>query len=175
MSDDFKIRVLQLFQNLIACVHLAMARKILIGLLVVLVLIQFIRPARNLGAAQTAKDIANTVSVPDSTFRLLQTACYDCHSNYTKYPWYTNVNPVGLWLNHHITEGKRELNFSEFGNYDARRKAHKLDEVYETIEKHEMPLNSYLWIHDEARLTDAQRKQVMAWATAAKAQVQSAQ
>jgi len=102
---------------------------------------------------------------------LLQTACYDCHSNHTKYPWYAEVNPVGLWLNSHIKDGKEELNFSEFATYTAKRKAHKLGKISETVEKHDMPLNSYLWIHTEARLTDAQRHMIIQWADSAKAQI----
>ena len=146
-----------------------MVRKILIGLLIVLVLIQFIRPARNLGNAQTPTDITHVTTVPDSIQHMLQAACYDCHSNHTKYPWYVEVNPVGLWLANHIKEGKRELNFSEFATYNAKRKAKKFEEIAETIQEKEMPMDSYLWIHDEARLTDAQRTMIINWAKAEKA------
>jgi len=145
-----------------------MIRKILVGLLVALVILQFIRPARNNGAAQTATDITHVVTVPDSTMQLLQTACYDCHSNHTNYPWYAEVNPVGLWLNDHVNEGKCELNFSEFATYAAKRQARKLDEVSKTVKEHDMPLGSYLWIHTEARLTDAQRQAIVHWADNAK-------
>ena len=147
-----------------------MARKILIGLVVVLILIQFIRPARNNGQAQTSNDITHVAAVPDSTLHLLQAACYDCHSNHTTYPWYAEVNPVGLWLSNHVNEGKRELNFSEFATYEVKRKAHKMEEIAESVEKHDMPINSYLWIHNEARLSDAQRKQIIDWAKAVKSQ-----
>lgn len=146
-----------------------MIRKILVGLLVALVVIQFIRPARNISSAQTPNDITHVTPVPDSTMQLLQTACYDCHSNHTKYPWYANVNPIGMWLNDHITEGKNELNFSEFATYTAKRKAHKVDEISKTVKEHDMPLKSYLWIHTEARLTDAQRQTIIRWADSAKA------
>ena len=144
-------------------------RKILVGLLVALVVIQLIRPARNSGPAQTPNDITHVTAVPDSTMQLLQAACYDCHSNHTKYPWYANVNPVGMWLNDHINEGKRELNFSEFATYTPKRKANKLGKIAETVKDHHMPLNSYLWIHTEARLTDAQRQNIIRWADSAKA------
>lgn len=144
-----------------------MVKKILIGLLVVLVLIQFIRPSRNIGNAQTPTDITHFVQVPDSTLKILQVACYDCHSNNTKYPWYANVSPVSLWLDNHIRNGKRKLNFSDFSTMPAKKMAHRMDDIAETVEKKEMPLKSYLWIHDEARLTDAQRKQIIDWAKAA--------
>jgi Haem-binding domain len=148
-----------------------MIRKILVGLLVALVVIQFIRPARNTGAAQTPTDITHVVAVPDSTMKLLQVACYDCHSNHTRYPWYAEVNPVGMWLNDHVNEGKRELNFSEFATYAAKRQAHKLGEIAEDIKTHDMPLGSYLWIHTDARLTDAQRQIIIRWADSAKARI----
>ncbi len=148
-----------------------MIRKILVGLLVALVVIQLIRPARNNGAAQTSTDITHVTTVPDSTMQLLQAACYDCHSNHTKYPWYSNINPVGMWLNDHINAGKGELNFSEFATYTAKRKAHKLDAIAKTVKEHDMPLSSYLWIHTEARLTDAQRENIIRWADSAKAKI----
>jgi hypothetical protein len=146
-----------------------MVRKILIGLLVVLVLIQFIRPKRNLGNAQTTNDITYVTKVPDSIQHMLQAACYDCHSNRTNYPWYAEVNLVGLWLANHINEGKRELNFSEFATYNIKRQAKKFEEIAETVQEHEMPMDSYLWIHDEARLTDVQRTMLIDWAKAEKA------
>jgi hypothetical protein len=101
---------------------------------------------------------------------LLKVACYDCHSNSTIYPWYSRITPVNWWLYDHIKEGKRELNFSEFtGSY--KRKMRKLEETAEQTEKHEMPISSYLWLHKEARLNDAQRKLIADWANNARRQL----
>ena len=152
-----------------------MARKIIIGIIIFLVLIQFIRPARNNGSAQTANDITHVTQVPDSILQLLQTACYDCHSNHTKYPWYAEVNPIGLWLTNHVNEGKRELNFSEFATYTVKRKSKKFEEIAKTVKEMEMPLKSYLWVHDEARLSPLQQQAISNWAKAAKAQISAAQ
>jgi hypothetical protein len=147
-----------------------MARKILIGLLIVLIIAQFIQPPHNEGSPFTANDITHTVQVPDSVMTLLKVACYDCHSNSTIYPWYSRITPVNWWLYDHIKEGKRELNFSEFtGSY--RRKMRKLEETAEQTEKHEMPISSYLWLHKEARLNDAQRKLIADWANNARRQL----
>ena len=55
--------------------------------------------------------------VPDSVLHILKVACYDCHSNNTNYPWYSSLQPFALFINKHITEGKKELNFDEFGNF----------------------------------------------------------
>jgi hypothetical protein len=126
-------------------------------------------------------DITKAVTVPDSVQTLLKTACYDCHSNFTKYPWYSNIQPVGWWLKDHIDEGKQSLNFSEFsalkprpGGRFSTAKAlqdHKLEEVAEVVEKAEMPLNSYTIIHREAKLTEAQRKMITDWVATARKQL----
>lgn len=147
-----------------------MARKILIGLLIVLIIAQFIQPPKNNGSPVTANDITHSVQVPDSVMTLLKVACYDCHSNSTKYPWYSRITPVNWWLYNHIQEGKHELNFSEFtGSF--RRKMRKLEESAELTEKHEMPLSSYLWIHKDAKLSDEQRKLIIDWANTSRQQL----
>jgi len=92
---------------------------------------------------------------------MLKTACYDCHSNQPTYPWYTNIAPVSWWIKHHIDEGSHHLNFSIWGNYKEKRKNHKLDECVEMIEEGEMPMSSYTIMHGEAKLTDAQKLQLV--------------
>jgi hypothetical protein len=133
---------------------------------VLIVLIQFIRPTRNDGDAASPNDITHAVPVPDSVMMVLKKSCYDCHSNHTDYPWYNQVAPISWWLRNHVSNGKRALNFSEFASYTYKKKAHRMDDVAETIEKHEMPLNSYLWIHKDAKLTDAQARLLTDWSKA---------
>lgn len=141
----------------------------MIGLLIVFVILQAFRPERNNGEAFTTQDITHAVAVPDTVLHLLQASCYDCHSNRTNYPWYTNINPIGNWLAHHVSEGKSELNFSEFGKYSHRKGAHKMDEVVEQLQRQEMPLKSYLLVHGNARLNEAQSEMIINWASEAKA------
>ncbi len=71
---------------------------------------------------------------------------------------------ISKWLNHHINEGKQELNFSEFAGYDVERKLHKLKKIAESVEQHDMPLRSYLWIYANARLMAVQRQAIVNWA-----------
>jgi hypothetical protein len=141
-----------------------MKKKILLSLFVILVVIQFIQPAKNQSAELSASDISKVTKVPEDVQKILKTACYDCHSNNTVYPWYNNIQPVAWWLNHHVEEGKEHLNFSEFGTYAAKKANHKLHEVAETIEKGEMPLSSYTIIHKDAILSDEQKQLVIDWA-----------
>ncbi len=134
-------------------------KKFFILLVIVFIIIQFIRPERNLGKRETE----NTIFVSNEVGQILQTSCFDCHSNYTVYPWYTNIQPIGWWLNHHVNEGKEELNFSEFETYSLKRKLHKLEEIKEMVDENEMPLPSYLWIHGEAKLTSEQKDVLSKW------------
>ena len=143
-------------------------KKIGLALLAILVIIQFIPTTRNNGDALGDQDIAHVVNVPADVQEMLKVSCNDCHSNHTDYPWYSKVQPLGFWLDHHVNEGKEELNFSEFATYKKKRQLHKLDEIVEMIEEHEMPLSSYTLIHTNAILTAEQQTRLMSWAREAK-------
>ncbi len=139
-------------------------KKIMLGLLAALVVIQFIHPAKNANAEITAMDITKMYAVPDSVQLILKKACNDCHSNNTVYPWYNNIQPVAWWLNNHIEEGKEELNLSEFGKRPLARQAKKLKKLAREVEEGEMPMDSYTWIHKDAKLTEAEKNMLMTWA-----------
>ena len=142
-----------------------MLKKILIGLGIVLVIIQFIHPDKNDSNDRTY-DISTKYEVPDNVNQIFKVSCNDCHSNKTEYPWYAKVQPVAWWLNDHVLDGKKHLNFSEFTNKPLFVQNHKLEEVIEMIDEKEMPLPAYtnLGLHAEADLSDEQRKMVTDWA-----------
>ena len=141
-----------------------MKKKILIGLLVFVVVIQFIRPSRNLSDKATPNEIGLHEQVPEEVKAILTHSCYDCHSNNTVYPWYANLQPVGWWMQWHVNEGKRHLNFSEFGSYSEKKAKEKYKDIDEVVSNGEMPLDSYVWLHQDTRLTPEQSKVVVDWA-----------
>jgi len=141
-----------------------MKKKIIYSILALLVLIQFIRPDKNLSVTKSTNDITHNYQIPANIQETLKSACFDCHSNNTKYPWYSHVQPVGWWLQYHVNEGKEHLNFSEFLSYTPKKAHHKMEEVAETVSEGEMPLNSYTWMHKNARLSAEQRKALKDWA-----------
>jgi hypothetical protein len=141
-----------------------MIKKIILLLLGLVVIAQFIRPAKNVSAVVGPNDISVKHPVPANVAALLQRACYDCHSNNTKYPWYAEVQPAGWWLASHVNDGKRHLNFSEFAAYTPKRAKTKAGEIVDEIEEQKMPLKSYTWMHPEARLTAEEIKLIIAWA-----------
>ncbi len=137
-------------------------------LLAALIIIQFFRPEKNVSTNSTlsSNDISKAYHVPDEVGKILQTSCYDCHSNNTKYPWYSYIQPVTWWLNDHIVEGKKEIDFSEFATYNIRRRYKKMDEIIKEVKEDEMPTNSYTLIHRDAKLDKDQKLSLMNWATA---------
>jgi hypothetical protein len=140
-------------------------KRILLVAAVAVVAMQFIRPVRNLSTTPPGKNDIVTLYPPLPEVRhLLAVACYDCHSNNTRYPWYADVQPVGWWLKSHIDEGKDRLNFSEFGSYSLNRQRKKFGAIADQLTDRVMPLKSYTWIHRDAVLTDAQNNALIDWA-----------
>ena len=138
-------------------------KTLLWGLLALFVLVQLFRPARNTGNDQS-HHISTQYPVSGEVEAILKPACYDCHSNYTEYPWYANIQPVAWWLANHVEEGKRELNFSAFTTRKAAIQHHKMEEVIEMVKEGEMPLASYTWVHRDAILSDVQKGTLVSWA-----------
>jgi Haem-binding domain len=131
--------------------------------LVIFIVIQFIPKYQNKSQAISANDITTKYTVPKNVQNILVTSCYDCHSNNTNYPWYANIQPVAWWLNNHIKEGKREINFSEFSSYRIGRQYRKLEEMANEVNENQMPLESYTFIHKNAKLNDAQKGILTNW------------
>lgn len=141
-----------------------MIKKIFIFLLFALVVIQFIRPKKNKAEGPQPNYIGNNFAVPEDVKSILAKACNDCHSNNTNYPWYANFQPVLWWLDKHIKDGKKELNYDEYTSRSLRYQFHKMEETIEMVKEGEMPLNSYTWIHKDAKLSPEERSKLTNWA-----------
>ena len=143
-------------------------KKIFLGLLIGLVLIQFIQPVRNKSNGMLSTDIMKTIRIPENVQLVLNAACYDCHSNHTNYPWYSRIQPFGWLLAKHIKNGKAELNFNAFGSYSPRRQISKLNGIANSIKDGTMPLGSYTFLHKNARLSKEDKVLIIDWATRTK-------
>ena len=138
-------------------------KKLLVALLAVFIVMQFFRIDKTNPKVEPAKDFLAITNPPADIKKMIKSACYDCHSDQTVYPWYSNIAPVSWWLADHIEEGKSHLNFCVFGDYDEDKANHKLHECEEEVEHKEMPLDSYTWTHGDAKLSDAQREKLAEW------------
>ena len=145
-----------------------MLKKIGIGVVILLVTIQFIPVELNESDEVTENDFMAVEKPPLEIQNLLQTSCYDCHSNNTEYPWFDKIAPVNFWVNDHIQEGKSELNFSEWGTYTEKRKLHKLKEILEEIDEEKMPLESYVWMHGETKVSAEEYASLEQWISSRK-------
>lgn len=142
-----------------------MKLKIFSALVLIIVCIQFIHNNTNISNDNTHA-IWNKYPTSEAVKSKLKTACLDCHSNQSEYPWYADIQPVEFWLSRHINDGKKHLNYSEFTNKSIARQNHKLEETIEMINEGEMPLKSYTYfgLHPEANMTAEDKKLIIGWA-----------
>ena len=138
-------------------------RYILIALALFLVIAQFFPIDKTNPESDPEKDFLALEQPPQEVASLLKDACYDCHSNHTKYPWYTSVAPVSWWIKGHIDHGREHLNFSTWTDYPAKKANHKLEECFEVVEEKEMPMLTYWLVHPEAKLSDEQRTMLVGY------------
>jgi hypothetical protein len=127
------------------------------------VLIQFIRPERSNPSFEQSLAIAAHVVFTPPVSNVIKTSCFDCHSNETRWPWYSYVAPVSWLVADDVTTGRRHLNFSEWGRYPRSKKVLKLGQIYERVSKGEMPLPKYLYMHPDAKLSAADRDSILSW------------
>ncbi len=126
-------------------------------------LAQLARPAKTNPASDPGISVFAKLETPPATAETLKRACGDCHSNETRWPWYTNIAPVSWWTIDHVNHGRSHMNFSEWGKLPPKDAAELLEDICREIESGEMPLPSYQRMHSEARLTLADRKNICLW------------
>ena len=139
-------------------------KKVLLILLVVFAIAQFFGPEKNESNIASVEAFFRETNPPEDVKLILKESCFDCHSSFTRYPWYNNITPVNYWMAKHIKVGSKHFNVSKWEGASIKRKDHKFEELIEMVEEKEMPLPSYTWTHSEAKLTDAQRESIINWA-----------
>ena len=133
----------------------------MVMLVAVFLVIQLIPVERKVSTVPPGQSFERTQKVPANVAAILKVSCYDCHSNNTRYPWYSQLQPGAWFMARHIKKGKEELNFDEFNNYSKRRKKAKIKSIISQIEKDEMPLKSYRMMHGNARLSADEKKELL--------------
>lgn len=131
-------------------------------LLVAFVVIQFFQPEKNISES-TENLLINTENMPPAVKEAFKNACLDCHSNNTKYLWYHGIAPVSWMVNKHVTDGKKELNLSEWKTLDDYDKIKAMEDMKQEIERGTMPLKPYILMHPEANLDEETQKAMIAW------------
>ncbi len=133
-------------------------KKFAVGLIAILIVAQFV-PVARVNPTERGQPAA-----PGEVQAILQRACYDCHSNETRWPWYAQVAPASFLIARDVNEGRRQLNFSLWSQFNERRKSRKLKEIVEQVEKSKMPQWYYVSLHPDAKLSAADRELIIKWA-----------
>src|SRR4030095_7156763 len=134
-----------------------------IAIAVILLGIQLVRIDRSNPPVVPAQAIESHMGVPGDVSEILGRSCNDCHTHKTAYPWYSQVAPVSWWLRNHISDARRHLNMSEWGTYEPKKQAHKLEEICDEVRSGNMPLPSYLWVHHDAMLSEPDKDALCSW------------
>jgi len=103
------------------------------------------------------------VSAPPRIEVTLRRACYDCHSNVTRWPWYSRVAPISWLVVHYVELGRKQINFSEWGEYYPATRKRKLQWTERALGQEAMPPWSYRIVHPDARLTGEDRAALERW------------
>ena len=140
-----------------------MLKWFVVALMVVFIGLQFVRPARTNPAVDQTQTIHAHLQMTPQVAAIIDRSCQDCHSNTTRWPWYSNVVPASWFLVNHVNEGRQHLNFSEWGKLDKRRADKRLEEMCEEVSDKLMPLESYTWIHRSAKLSADDIKTLCDW------------
>ncbi|UAB81010.1 heme-binding domain-containing protein [Marixanthomonas sp. SCSIO 43207] len=146
-------------------------KYILQGLLVILIILQFIRPEKNTNGYESISEFETETKPSSDVSLILKENCYNCHSNHTEYPWYAEIAPISFFINEHINHGKSHFNVSEWNTYSAKKKDRKIEELVEMVEKEEMPLNSYKLLHGD--MSENEQKLLLQWAGLVRLQYKS--
>ena len=144
----------------------ASSKRVWIGVLVLLAAIQLIPVAKTNPAVDGGKTLLAGSSVPAEVSEILQRSCQDCHSNRTKWPWYSHVAPVSWVVASDVNGGRRHMNLDEWGSYSLDKKQSRLTKICEELKSGDMPDTKYTLIHRNAKLTDAERGTLCDWAEA---------
>lgn len=133
--------------------------RIALGGLVAFAAIQLVRPART----NPPEDAAEALHPPEPVREIFERSCNDCHSNHTRWPWYSNLAPVSWMVIHDVNDARGDLNFSEWAGYASDDRQRLLETICDEVKKGEMPLRRYLLIHRDARLNAEAVRTVCDW------------
>lgn len=144
-----------------------------LALICAIVIAQFIRPAKTNPVADPSLAIESHMQVDPKVSAIIDRSCADCHSNKTRWPWYSHVAPVSWFVIDHVNIGRQELNFSEWGKYERRDQSGKLRQICREVTNGAMPLGSYTPMHAGSALTQDDVKTLCDWSDAQRAQLEA--
>jgi len=144
------------------------------ALLALAVLAQFFRPERTNPPIDSAMTVLSDTTVPPPVRAVFRRSCFDCHSNETVWPWYSEITPVNFLVAGDVATGRKNLNFSEWGRQKLGRRMSVLEEIGDQLTGRDMPLKKYLLMHPNAKVSDDEIKMISDWCDAEQKRLSSA-
>jgi len=135
-------------------------------LIIAFIVIQFFRPDRTSTETYGENHITKKMNVPDNVQQILKRSCFDCHSDHTKWPWYTNIAPASWLVAKDVRNGRTKMNFSEWGKIPESKREARLEAICDNINEGEMPLKEYLLLHGDAKLSQQDKDVLCKWVEA---------
>jgi Haem-binding domain len=120
-------------------------------------------PAAQNPAAEAAQKVEAALQTSTHMEAILNRACKDCHSNSTRWPWYSRLAPISWVIAHDVKDGRAALNFSEWSTIPGARAVGALAASCAAVQSHQMPPASYLALHAEAKLSPNDIQTFCAW------------
>lgn len=137
---------------------------VLVILIIGFVVIQFFRPERTSSEVYGENHITKMMNVPDDVQKILKRSCFDCHSEHTLWPWYSNIAPMSWLVAQDVRRGRAKMNFSQWGKISQSKRDERLQSICDEIKEDEMPLPNYLLIHRDAVLSQQEKDILCTWA-----------
>jgi Haem-binding domain len=138
-------------------------RRGVVALALLLAAVQFVGPARSNPVIDPTRALTASTDVPDHVARVFDRACRDCHSNQTRWPWYSHLAPVSWFVIDHVNHGRSHFNYSDWTRYPPDEAARLLQQSCKLVKEQSMPLRSYTMMHRDARLSPTDVEALCAW------------
>jgi hypothetical protein len=141
-------------------------RRIIMAGAVIGVVAQAFRPERSNPASDPSLSIRRDPLMTPDVLELMDRSCFDCHTNETRWPWYTNLTPVNFLVARDVARGRQRVNLSNWLSYAPGRRASLLEQMVDEVSDSSMPLAPYRLMHPEASWSDEEKKTFLDWAAA---------
>ena len=141
-------------------------KRIVLALALLMILVQLLPVDISNPTVQPANSIYAVEAVPDNVRAIFDSSCNNCHSNQTRWPWYSHVAPLSWIVAHDVHRGRSLMNFSVWGTYTQKKRDEKLEDICDQLMNGDMPDGKYLLVHRNARLSEEQKENVCRWTQA---------
>ena len=138
-------------------------KRIGLSVAVLFVICQLVPIRRDNPAINPSHTVEATEKLTPAVKAVFGRSCLNCHSNQTRWPWYSYVAPVSWMISSDVHDARKAMNLSNWGSYSANKREEKLEEICEQVTNGDMPDRKYALFHRSSRITPQERDAVCQW------------